>query len=284
MQQAFSHTPQPTITETKKSRIMDGIRVGHLEARLAESEADIRAAQILRYQVFYEEMKAKPTAEIKKAKRDFDALDEVCDHLLVFDHAKKENGVSPVVGTYRLIMKDVAEAHGGFYTASEFDIAPLMAYPGKILELGRSCVHENYRTRIILQLLWRSIISYVNEHGIEILFGCASFPGTDPETLNEQLAYLYYHHLAPPAIRPTALPERYVHMDNIDVDALDSRKALSSLPPLIKGYIRAGGFVGDGAVIDHDFNTTDVCVIVKTELFNDKYTRYYDLEKPTANR
>lgn len=284
MQQAFIHAPEPEIKKAQKSDIMNGIRVGHLEARLAQTKADIRAAQILRYEVFYEEMKAKPSPEVEKAKRDFDALDEVCDHLLVFDHGKKENGVAPVVGTYRLITKDVAEAHGGFYTASEYDIEPLLKYPGKILELGRSCVHANYRTRIILQLLWRSIISYVNAHGIEILFGCASFPGTDPEALKLQLAYLYYHHLAPPAIRPTALPHRYVHMDNIDVEALDARKALSSLPPLIKGYIRAGGFVGDGAVIDHDFNTTDVCVIVKTELFNDKYTRYYDLEKPTANR
>lgn len=284
MQQAILQTLEDVLQTSKKTHIMDGIRVGHLEARLAQTPEDIRAAQILRYQVFYEEMKAKPSEAVKKAKRDFDHLDDVCDHLLVIDHGAKVGGESPVVGTYRLITKEIARQHGGFYSASEYDISPLLAYPGEILELGRSCVHKDYRTRIILQLLWRSIISYVNFNSIEILFGCASFPGTDPAALKDQLAYLYYHHLAPPAIRPVALPERYISMDNVDVEALDARKALSTLPPLIKGYIRAGAFVGDGAVIDCDFNTTDVCIIVKTELFNDKYTRYYDLEKPTANR
>jgi putative hemolysin len=107
------------------------------------------------------------------------------------------------------------------------------------------------------------------------MFGCASLPGTDPDSLAVPLSYLYHYHLAAPSLRPRALPDRYVEMCRLPRGVLDPARALSGLPPLIKGYLRLGGFVGDGAVIDYDFNTTDACIVVKTDLVTEKYSRHY---------
>jgi putative hemolysin len=152
----------------------------------------------------------------------------------------------------------------------------MLAYPGRVLELGRSCVRADYRNRAVVQLLWRGIAAYVFRHQIDIMFGCASLPGTDPGALALELSYLHHNHLAPPAIRLRALAHRFVDMNRLPVGAVDARKAIAALPPLIKGYLRLGGFVGDGAVIDHQFNTTDVAILVKTELITDKYYRHYE--------
>jgi L-ornithine Nalpha-acyltransferase len=251
------------------------VRSGRLQVRLADSAAEIDAAQRLRYRVFYDEMGAKPTAEMERLGRDFDDFDEVCDHLLVIDHARG-SGAHGVVGTYRLIRREAAERLGRFYSAAEYDIAKIAAYPREVLELGRSCVDASARNRPTMQLLWRGIASYVFHYDIALMFGCASLPGTDPDALAVPLSYLYHHHLAPPALRPKALAERYVEMRRLDREAIDASRTLAELPPLIKGYLRLGGFVGDGAVIDHQFNTTDVCVVVKTDLVTDKYYRHYE--------
>ncbi|HEX2114091.1 MAG TPA: GNAT family N-acyltransferase [Alphaproteobacteria bacterium] len=261
----------------------DPIKAGALEVRLADSAAEIDAAQALRYRVFFEEMAAHPSAEAAAAKRDRDAFDEYCDHLLVVDH-KRGASADGVVGTYRLLRRSAAEKGGGFYSATEFDIAPLIAYPGEILELGRSCVDRAYRTRPTMQLLWRGIASYVFQHDITLMFGCASLPGTDPKALAVPLSYLHHNHLAPPSLRARALPDRYVEMNllppgEVDADAavaqIDARSAIAALPPLIKGYLRLGGLVGEGAVIDHQFNTTDVCIIVVTDRVTEKYFSHY---------
>ncbi|MGE0716021.1 MAG: GNAT family N-acetyltransferase, partial [Alphaproteobacteria bacterium] len=241
-----------------------------MEVRLARTEEDIDAAQALRYRVFYEEMAARPSAEMAATGRDFDSFDPLCDHLLVIDH-ERGAGAAGVVGTYRLIRREAARRHGGFYTAAEYDIAKLEAYPEEILELGRSCVDAGYRNRPTMQLLWRGIAEYVFHHRIALMFGCASLPGTDPASLALPLTYLYHHHLAPPALRPRAIETRYVDMRLMAPDAVHPMRALGELPPLVKGYLRLGGFVGDGAVVDEQFNTTDICIVVKTELITEKY-------------
>ena len=266
--------PQQALAPAGPVSIVD-VRSGLLQVRLAETVGDVDAAQALRYRVFYDEMGAKPSAEMARQKRDFDSFDGVCDHLLVIDH---ERGAGPqaVVGTYRLIRRPAAERHGHFYSAGEYDIGKIADYPGQILELGRSCVDASVRNRPAMQLLWRGIAAYIFHYDIALMFGCASLPGIDPETLAMPLSYLYHHHLAPPALRPRALAERYVDMRRLDRAALDPARALAELPPLIKGYLRLGGFIGDGAVIDHQFNTTDVCVVVKTDLVTDKYYRHYE--------
>jgi L-ornithine Nalpha-acyltransferase len=249
---------------------------GPLEVRLAENSADIEAAQALRYRIFYEIMGARPPPELATERRDCDAFDRICDHLLVLDHSRGSSVAAAVVGTYRLIRRSAATRHGAFYSAAEFDIARLIAYPGEILELGRSCVDAGYRARPVMQLLWSGIAAYVFHYDIALMFGCASLPGTDPDALAAPLSYLYYHHLAPPALQARALHERFIDMRRLDPVAIDPNRTLAALPPLIKGYLRLGGFVGDGAVIDEQFNTTDVCIVVKTDLVSEKYSRHYE--------
>ena len=274
MRDAMIGPRRQSILPDARDSIVD-VRFGKLQVRLAESVADVDAAQALRYRVFYDEMGARPTAEMARAKRDMDSFDGICDHLLVVDHARG-SGPQAVVGTYRLIRRAAAERHGGFYSAAEYDVGKMVAYPGEILELGRSCVDVGARNRPTMQLLWRGIASYVFYYDIALMFGCASLPGIDPEALSLPLSYLYHHHLAPPALRPRALAERFIEMRRLDAHAIDPPRALAELPPLIKGYLRLGGFVGEGAVIDHQFNTTDVCVVVKTDLVTDKYYRHYE--------
>jgi|SRR5579862_300187 len=269
--------PRPAI----ESRLLEGIRAGDTEIRIASSEAEIREAQRLRYRIFYKELTARPNEQVAAEERDFDRFDEYCDHLLVLDHS---TGAPVVVGTYRLLRRSVALRHGGFYTEGEYDISRLMAVPGEIMEVGRACVAPDFRTRPTMQLLWRGLATYSVAHGVKILFGCGSLPGTDPQALARPLSYLHHNHLAPELIRPRALPDRYVRTDilparEVDADAavadLDARAMLSALPPLIKGYLRMGGYIGDGAVIDHDFGTTDVCIIVVTDLMAQKYFKHY---------
>jgi L-ornithine Nalpha-acyltransferase len=243
-----------SLAEAKSDRPVDVVG-GNLRIRLAEDDDEVRAAQALRYRVFYESMDARPSPEMAAARRDFDSFDDFCDHLLVFDEERGE-GAEAVVGTYRVMRREGAARRGQFYTSDEYEIDCLTAYPGEILELGRSCVDPTY-------------------HDISIMFGCASLPGTDPQQLRMPLAYLHHHHLAPPALRARAVPDRYVSMDLLAPEEVKISEARQALPPLIKGYLRLGGFVGDGAVVDPEFGTTDVCVVVKTDWVTDKYLRHY---------
>jgi len=257
------------------------LRSGHLGVRLARTAGEIDALEALRFRVFFEEMGAWPAPESAARHRDRDRFDAVADHLIVIDHAIG-SGPEGVVGTYRLIQREGAARVGGFYSAGEFDITRLVSFPGRILELGRSCVDASYRSSAALQLLWRGIAAYVFLHQIDLMFGCASLPGTDPDALAAELTYLYLNHLAPPALRPRALPARHVEMRRAPAASVDPRRIAGQLPPLIKGYLRLGGFVGDGAVIDADFNTTDVIVLVKTDLVTDKYYRHYERQLRNA--
>jgi putative hemolysin len=253
------------------------LRVGNLGVRIAASPGEIEAVQALRFRVFYQEMGAVADARTAEAARDQDEFDPVADHLLVVDHALGP-GPQSVVGTYRLIQREAAARIGRFYTADEYDITKLAAFPGRVLELGRSCVDAAYRNRVAMQLLWRGIAAYVFHYQIDLMFGCASLHGTDPDTLALELTYLHTHHLAPPELRPRAVAARYVEMRRMPPEAVDPRLALAQLPPLIKGYLRLGGFVGDGAVIDEQFNTIDVAIVVKTDLVTGKYYRHYERE------
>ncbi len=256
------------------------IRAGNLGIRIAETPGETRAAQALRYRIFYGEMGARPSPAALASGLDGDPYDPVADHLLVLDHAIGA-GAEAVVGTYRLIREPAAAQIGRFYTEDEYDIATLERFPGHILELGRSCVDAAYRGRAVMQLLWRGIATYIAHHDIALMFGCASLPGTDPAALALELSYLHQYHHAPPALRPTAQPGRYVEMARLPPAEIDPRAALALLPPLVKGYLRLGGFVGAGAVVDEQFNTTDVAVVVKSDLITDKYLRHY--ERPSRD-
>lgn len=254
------------------------VRARNLHIRLAENPEEVMASQRLRYRVFCEEMTAKPSQEMTDLEREFDSFDEFCDHLLVLDVTRNSTSEA-VVGSYRMMRREAADRVGRFYTSGEYDISNLVAHGGELLEVGRSCVAADYRTGATMQLLWRGIAAYVFHYKIDVLFGCASLPGVEPKALAVPLAFLHHNHMAPPSLRPRALPELYVSMDFMPLEEIDQKAAIQALPPLVKGYIRLGGYVGDGAVVDGEFGTTDVCILVKTDRITEKYYRHYIREE-----
>lgn len=249
-------------------------KVGDLEIRLAETAEEVDAIQALRYRVFFEEMDQNTTPENVAKKRDIDMFDTFCDHLMVIDHKKGEDLLKNVVGTYRLINRDVAEAHGGFYTAHEYDISKLLNnYEGKILELGRSCTHPDYRDKTTISLLWQGLAFYIFENDIDLLFGCASAEGMDYEKYKEAYAYLYHNHKIEDKYCPKSL--KYLSMDFMPKEEINIRKAVRALPPLIKGYLMVNCQFGDGIYLDKEFNSTDVFVFLETKNLTDKYRKHY---------
>src|SRR5215212_1715467 len=204
---------------------------GDFEVRLAQTAAEVEAAQRLRYRIFYQEMAAHPSPEMAAQCRDFDPFDQVCDHLLVLDRRRGE-GPEGIVGTYRLIRRSAAARMGRFYSSAEYDIQPMIDFPGEVLELGRSCIERDARNTATMQMLWRGIALYAFHYNIQVMFGCASLPGTDPSQHGLPLSYLYHHHLAPEEIRVRALASRYVKMDTLAPEDYDPRKAMARVPPL----------------------------------------------------
>ena len=252
-------------------------RIGNLETRIARNEREIDAAQAVRYRVFIEEMGAKIAPDATRRKRDIDAWDAVCDHLLVLDRSVEGDPEDQIVGTYRLLRHDVARSHGGFYSATEFEVESLMArHPEKrFMELGRSCVLPEYRTKRTVELLWQGCWAYALMHRVDAMFGCGSFPGIRPEEHALALSFLYHHAVARGEWAVRALPELYREMDLMPVEAINPRKALAAMPPLIKGYLRLGAMIGEGAVVDHAFNTTDALIVLPISSISDRYRNYY---------
>ncbi|WP_377291322.1 GNAT family N-acetyltransferase [Rhizobium sp. SG2393] len=252
-------------------------RIGNLETRLARTSAEVEAALALRYKVFVEEMKAEVSAECHRRRKETDAFDAICDHLLVIDNAIDGDLEDRVVGTYRLLRQDVAAARGGFYSKSEFEVDGLIArHPDKrFMELGRSCVLPAYRTRRTVELLWQGNWAYALRHGVDAMFGCGSFPGIVPEEHALALSFLHHNALVQPDWYVKARPELYRIMDLMPAEAINQRKALAALPPLIKGYLRLGAMIGDGGVIDAAFNTTDVLVVLPITNIAGRYLNYY---------
>ncbi|OAI25706.1 hemolysin [Methylosinus sp. R-45379] len=254
--------------------------LGSLEVRLACSKKEIRKAQRLRFKVFFRKGGAIPDAKAAITRRDADRFDKFCDHLIVIDHAARNRfgKIKPkVVGAYRLLRRDVAEKKGGFYSAGEYDIAPLLArHDGtRFLELGRSCVLEQYRGKRTIELLWRGILAYVRHHRIDAMIGCASLEGANPLAHAAALSFLAHHARADEDWRVSARREMHVPMEMLAKEAVDPRKAMSALPPLIKGYLRCGAKFGDGAVVDRKFNTTDVFVVLRVAEIDARYLDYF---------
>lgn len=255
-------------------------RFGPFEVRLATTSREIRKAQRLRFKVFFEEGAATPLQRAALTRRDICPFDKLCDHLLVIDKDQRNRfgrKKPKIVGVYRLLRGDTAARHQGFYSQTEFDIAPLLArHPGKrFLELGRSCVHRQYRSKRVIELLWRGLWVYAKHHQIDVLIGCASLPGVDPLALALPLSFLHRYSLADEEWRVRPLAGRGVAMAILDAAAIDARKGVAALPPLLKAYLRAGAKFGDGAVIDSQFGTTDVFTIMPLGDMEDRYLNYY---------
>lgn len=274
--------PHPTqvhpssLTESNHGLEVFG-QIGTLVTRLARNSREVDAAQALRFHVFVEEMRAKVPAEAMRRRRDIDAWDAVCDHLLVLDTAIEGDPEDQVVGTYRLLRQEKALANQGFYTASEFDIESLIArHPGKrFMELGRSCVLPQYRNRRTVELLWQGNWGYALRHNIDVMIGCASFSGVDPDDHARALSFLHHHARVEGEWLAKPLPNLRRSMDLLPEGALDAKAAISEMPPLIKAYLRIGAKFGDGAVIDPAFNTTDVLVVLPVSSIDERYVNYY---------
>ncbi len=244
---------------------------------LAQSADDLRAAQRLRYRVFVEELGGGGAMVDHADALERDRFDPLCDHLLLFDDARDAD---PVVGAYRLLTDAGAEKAGGFYSETEYDLSALRRTGRPLLELGRSCLHPDYRGGAAMMHLWQALASYVHSCGAEILFGVASFHGTDIDALAAALSNLHHRHLAPPDLRPRA--RAFQPMDLVPEARLDRRRAVLETPALIKGYLRLGGMVGEGAFVDHGFNTVDVCLVLETARLSDM--RRSVLDKVAAAR
>lgn len=255
-------------------------RIGNLEVRLARDSAEVAAAQEVRYRVFYEELGARLAAAQASDQRDADRFDAICDHLLVFDTALPGPAHRQIVGTYRLLRQERAEAAGGFYSSDEFELDTLAArHPGvSFLELGRSCVLPEYRTKRVIEVLWQGIWAYVNHYSIGVMTGCASFHGTVPAAHAEPLTFLSHHARATGEWQVRAVAGRYHAMDLMPVEAVNLRSAMAAMPPLIKGYLRLGAKIGDGCVIDHDFGTTDVFIVMPVSELSVRHVNYYNGE------
>jgi putative hemolysin len=247
----------------------------NFELRLARSHEDLRAAQALRYKVFVQELGASGPLVDHAAGLEVDAFDAVFDHLLLLDTARESRGESPCIGVYRLLRGDVLPAGGRFYSEDEFDLGPLRSCGRKVMELGRSCVHPDYRGGAAMLHLWNGLADYVLRHEVEIMFGPASLHGTDQAALAQPLAYLHHNHLAPPAFRVTARAAHFAPMDTIAAAEIDRKGALAGIPNLIKAYLRLGGHVGQGAWIDHAFNTTDVFLVMDTATMSARHREFY---------
>ena len=239
------------------------------EVRIAQTEAEVKAAQTLRYQVFVEELGANGPLVDHHSRLEIDSFDAHADQLILLDLTRKTD--DQVVGVYRLLDQAGAQAAGQFYSENEYDLSSLKSSGRTLLELGRSCLHSEYRGGPAMLHLWQALAKEVDVRGAEILFGVASFHGVALKQLAPSLSLLARDYLAPPHLRVRA---RHYQPMNI-MDDIDRVSAMKQIPSLIKAYLRLGGFVGDGAFLDHAFNTTDVCLILDTSSMNPRQRAIY---------
>jgi L-ornithine Nalpha-acyltransferase len=254
-----------------------------LTVRLALTPEEVQAAQRLRYLVFYEELSAIADAETLSSRLDQDRFDKFSDHLLVVEDGASDDGMGTavkggnLVGTYRLLRQDVAQKQGGFYSEREFDLQPLLqCHPTlKFLEVGRSCVALGFRGRPVAELLWQGIWNYVRLNNLDVMLGCASLAGIDPEKISEELTFLAHVSPASGDWQVSALPHHKIEMRRKAWVEVNQKSVLKNLPTLVKAYLRLGCYIGDGAVIDHQFNTTDVLVVMPVSAINPRYFNHY---------
>lgn len=250
--------------------------IGSLQARLAKNADEVRAAQRLRYEVFTREF----AAAIGDTGIDEDHYDALCDHLIVLDTRLKGSGAEQIVGTYRLLPQNRTSPDLPFYSDAAYDVGALIVrHPDRrFLELGRSCVLPAYRSKRTIELLWQGIWAYCRRNSLDVMFGCASFPGVQPAAHAAALAFLHHHALTMDGWTVSARAEARIDMDFMPLEAIDLRAAMRALPPLVKGYLRLGARFGDGAVIDPAFSSIDVLVVLPIEQISVRYVTYYGAE------
>ncbi len=261
--------------EKMDSLDLSDIVQGSLYLRLAKGTDDILLSQRLRYNVFFEELHADASEEVKKARRDIDGYDEISDHLLVFDSSIEDDEYGQLVGTYRLLRQSQLSENQKFYTEDEYDIRKIKTSFNNILELGRSCVRNEYRTKQVINLLWHGLSRYIAYYDIDVMLGCASFHGADVAKHKAALLLLHHYHLAPENICPISLSQDALQIKPFDEKQYSLRGTMRHIPPLIKGYIRVGSYIGQGIFIDDKFDTVDVCVVLPIESISPRYFNHF---------
>ena len=252
------------------------LNYGNFEVRLARKADEVIMAQMLRYRVFVEEYGALVSKSIKRKQIECDEFDKYCDHLILIDKGlDTKNYKNKVVGTYRLLKEEVAIKNGGFYCQNEFDLSKIIGAKRNALEIGRSCIEKKYRGNIGLHLLWGGLGEYIVTNDIKILFGVASFYTQEIASIKEGLSLLHHRYLAREALRIRALNSGFRNMNMLKFETINQDDARRQIPSLIKGYLRLGGRVGEGAYIDRQFKTIDVSIIVETDLMIKKYKDTY---------
>jgi len=277
-----SNTPEPNSLVEPTPSISSVIQPS-ITLRIAETEQEIFAAQRLRYKIFYEEFNVVAPPEVASQKRDFDLYDDYADHLIVID----ESIINPedrIIGTYRLFRREKMPNDLDFFTSHEFDVSYLIRNGGKLLELGRSCVLPEYRTKYVMQKLWQGIADYLSTHSLDLMFGCASFHEKDPEKIINELSYLHHFHFPPANLSVLATPDCTKNFHLKGKDELDARRVFSNLPALIKGYLRLGAYIGQGAYIDKTLDHIDVCIILPTQNVTEKYAKHYAKKNVIENK
>jgi putative hemolysin len=244
----------------------------HFATRWAESEAEVRAAQRLRYSVFAGEMGARLAAPAGNAPgRDVDRFDDHCDHLLVQVVDPLGDAPAQLVGTYRLLSPAGARRAGGYYSESEFDLAPLRPLCSAAVELGRACVHPDWRTGGVIMALWSELGSYMLRNRLDTMFGCASIGVADGGIQARRVwRHVSNGHLAAPEwqIRPL---QPLAGLDHLAGDTLRPR----DLPPLLKGYLRCGAKVLGPPALDRSFNTADLPVMLRLDELSARYRKQF---------
>jgi len=243
------------------------------DVKLADSKNEIKSAQKLRYQVFFSERNKKKIFNIDNFRKDSDKYDNYCDHIVVI-HKKSKFSKNKIVGTYRLLKQSVAENKSGFYSSEEYDLTKLLNSNKyfNMLELSRSCISKDFRNKNVLQLMWKEIYKYIENNKVDAMFGTASFLDTNLYNLSNQLIYLNNSHKMPNEIMVNALDKCRAKIDysrNIKMNL----KLVKSLPTLIKGYLKLNAYIGDGAVVDHKFKTTDIFVFLPVNDINYQYVK-----------
>ncbi|MBK9082783.1 MAG: GNAT family N-acetyltransferase [Rhizobiales bacterium] len=254
-------------------------RVGAFEIRIAATRKEIGKARRLRFKTFYEEGGAVATLRERLSRREYCPFDALCDHIVVVDtQAVGASGrrKRKVIATCRLLRGEIARLHGGFCTQNEFDLDGLLALHGdkRIVEIGRACVAQAYRRTKGVELLWRGVWAYIAHHRIDMMIGCASFPGREASAHAGLLSFLHHAAPAPAALCVAPVAGRRADFVLQPMREIEQRRALAALPPLIKAYLRLGATFGDGAVVDHQFATVDVFTLLTVETMRERFQRF----------
>lgn len=255
----------PKLFKQMTKLIAGSMSAGQYDVRLAQSEAEIHAAQNLRYEVLFKESGGRVTRDMLNTEREEDEWDQIAYHVVVTDKRLDNK----VVGTIRLVSNTALEKNQAFYTEHAFDLSALFAAYAKTLELSRACVSSEGRGGAILMLLWKFTMQFIEQNNYDVLFGCASFKGTEYSEHTEILSYLYDKHLASDELMPIAKPEVQSIAIEDFLKTPGKGKDRGKVPTMLRGYLKVGAKISDHAIIDPIFNTTFVVIYVDVKrMFN----------------